>query len=279
MCDVRGITRDYFKAMRIPLLRGRIFTAEDRADDAVKKVIVNEAAVRTYWPNEDPIGKRITMPWGSDLKGEIIGVVGDVRVLKLDVAARTQIYWYLPQFPTSFMTYTVRTTSDPMAIVSAVRGRVAEVDADLQIARLRPMDEVLGESVRQERFTTLLLGMFAGLALLLAGVGLYGVISYSVMQRSREMGIRMALGARPGDVSRLVVREGMVLALAGVGTGLVAAFGLARFLASLLFGISSRDLVTFASVAGLLAGVALLATWIPARRATRVDPMVALRYE
>ena len=210
----------------------------------------------------------------------LVGVVSEVRSAKLEADThKPMLYWYLPQFPNSFMTIVARTNGHPNALIPNVRAQVNSIDPTIPVSNFHTMEDVVGMSVREPRFTTVLLAVFAGLALALAAIGLYGVISYSVTQRQHELGIRMALGARMGDVSRMVVREGMRLALMGAAAGLVLAFVLVRFLQSLVFGVSTWDALTFAAVAALVCLVALLASYLPARRATRVDPMVALRHE
>lgn len=281
VADVRTITPDYFRAMGIAILRGRTFDpSQDRADDKIKKVVVSKATVDTYWPDQDPIGKAIHMEWDRMLQAEVVGVVADVKSTQLDSTARKpMLYWYVPQFPNGFMTLVARTSTDPVSIVSTAKAQLQSVDPSIPVANVRTMEDVVGESVREPRFTTILLGIFAGLALLLAAVGLYGVISYSVTQRQHELGIRIALGAQPGEVWRMVIGEGMTLAMVGVAIGFVAALFLVRFLSALVFGVSTHDAVTFAIVPLVICAAAALACFFPARRATKVDPMVALRYE
>ncbi|MFY9574022.1 MAG: FtsX-like permease family protein [Blastocatellia bacterium] len=210
---------------------------------------------------------------------EIAGIVGDVKHVGLDSRSKAEIYVTYLTDPWPFMTAVVRTTADPKTMTDAMRGEVWTVDKDLPIPDIKTMDQLLAESVAGRRFNTLVLGVFAGVALVLAAVGIYGVMSYSVSQRTNEIGIRMALGATQGDVLRLVVAQGMKLVLIGLGIGLGGAFALTRVLASLLFAVDSTDPATFVTISALLAGVALGACFVPARRATRVDPMVALRYE
>jgi putative ABC transport system permease protein len=281
VCDVRAITPDYFRVMGIAMLRGRTFDpSQDHADDPVKKIVVNQATVDMYWPGQDPIGKTIHMEWGPVLKAEVVGVVADIRPLKLESATHNpMLYWYVPQFSTGFMTLVARTSGDPKALIGSVKSQIQSIDSTIPVANIRTMEDVVGESIREPRFTTTLLGIFAALALVLAGIGLYGVISYSVTQRQHELGIRMALGARPADVWFMVIREGMMLTLTGTAVGLVVALSLAQYLSTLVYGVSTHDAMTFGLVPIVVCAVAALACYIPARRATKVDPMVALRYE
>jgi putative ABC transport system permease protein len=220
------------------------------------------------------------MEWYKMLQAEVVGVVADTTTAKLDTVNRKpMLYWYVPQFPNGFMTIVARTDGDPKALVASVKSQVQSIDPTIPVAKVRTMEDVVGEAVREPRFTTVLLGIFAGLALLLAAIGLYGVISYSVTQRKHELGIRMALGARPQDVARMVLTEGMTLALAGAAIGFVASLFLARFLSTMVYGVSTHDAVTFGIVPLIVCAFAALACYIPARRATKVDPMIALRYE
>ena len=279
--DVRGITEDYFRAMGISLLRGRTFDPSlDRAEDPVKKVIINGKAAERLWPGQDPIGKTITMEWLGTMHAQVIGVVNDVRLVYLNQANdRTTLYWYMPQFPSGQMSIVARTATDPKSMLSAIKSQVATADPEVPVARLRTMNEVIGRSVREPRFSTVLLGIFAALALVLAAVGLYGVISYSVTQRKHELGVRMALGAQPSRVARMVLGEGLALSLGGAAIGFLVALFVVRLLSTMLFGVSTHDVVTFAVVPVIVCAVAALACYIPARRATKIDPLVALRYE
>ncbi|MBA3248612.1 MAG: ABC transporter permease, partial [Pyrinomonadaceae bacterium] len=278
--DGRVATPDYLPTMQIPLLRGRHFTERDNAD-ARQVAIIDETLARVYFPGEDPVGKRVTFE-GTDenpIWREIVGVVGAIRHRGLDAELKAQLYYPHAQSTAAGLSVVVRAANDPASLTSAVRGAVRAVDKDQPVYGVRTMDEVLNNSVAQKRFSMFLLAIFASVALVLAAVGIYGVMAYTVSARTNEMGIRIALGARSIDILRLVVGQGMILALAGVGVGLVAALVVTRVMSSLLYGISATDPLTFAAIALLLTGVALLACYVPARRATKVDPMVALRYE
>ena len=276
--DVRVIASEYFSSMGIRLVRGRTFETGTAAD-AQDKVIVNEAMARAHWPNDDPIGKRIKVSWGDNREDEIIGVVGDVHMAGLDARPRPAIYWPHARNGDGSMTLTVRAASATGPVVSAARGILNGLDPSLALADIRTMDEVVSRSVAQRRLTMTMLATFAGAALLLAAVGIYGVIAYSETQRTQEIGIRVALGAQRGDVLRMVVGQAAMLALIGIAVGTAGAVVLTRWMAGLLFGVQPFDPATFLAVAGLLGAVALLASYLPGRRATRVDPVVALRGE
>jgi putative ABC transport system permease protein len=279
IADIRIVDANYFRTLSIPLRAGRLFAEGDGAE-APRVMVINEEMSRRHWPNENPIGRRVTMKdWGPPLTGEIVGVVGDVKADGLDSSTRPMIYWPYPQFPGVFNSLVIRAEGDPMNIVAAVKSGVWSVDREQPLSGVRPMEDVIAGSIAPRRFNMLLLGIFAALALMLAAVGIYGVISYTVAQRTREIGVRMALGARRADVIKLVVRQGMSLALAGIGAGLAASFALTRLMANLLFGVGPSDPLTFGVIASLLGSVALLACYLPARRATKVDPLVALRSE
>jgi putative ABC transport system permease protein len=270
---------NYFRAMQIPLKRGRLFTDQEAAEMR-HVVVINEAFARQHFPNEDPLGKRVTIYMKDDNRPcEIVGVVGDSKHMNLDAEVRPMSYWPHPELAVSGMTLVIRTRGDAAAITSAARNVIRALDPEQPVADVRSMESLIGTSVARARFNTLLLTIFALVALLLAGVGIYGVMAYSVAQRTREIGVRMALGARARDALLLVVRRGMALALAGVAVGMAASFALTRLMETLLFDVSATDLLTFAGVPLLLMFVALLACLIPARRAAKVDPMVALRYE
>jgi putative ABC transport system permease protein len=268
----------YLQALDIPLLRGRDFTDRD-TDAAPGVVLLNQAMVRRYWPDEDPLGKQITTDGKTFFS--IVGVVGNVHQLGQASEASPEFYLSYLQDPVDwpYRTLIVRSAGDPVKLAGLVEQAVWSVNKDQPVSHVRTMEQVLSESVAQPRIFTLLMGVFAALALALASVGIYGVVSYSVSQRTHEVGVRMALGAERIDVLRLVVGQGMSLTGIGLGIGLGGAVALTRFLSSFLFGVHPTDFITFAAVALTLAGVALLATYIPARRAMKVDPMVALRYE
>jgi putative ABC transport system permease protein len=280
--SVRVITEDYFRTMQIPLLQGREFKEQDSAD-STQVIIVNESLARQFFPGENPIGKHIRPGISTDDKParmrEIVGVVGDVKYKDLKSEWTPESYIPYAQLPFGSMTIVARAASDTYSLAKPIAESVRSVDQDVPAYEPKTVEDYLNGTVAIPRFNTFLLAMFAGLALLLTAVGLYGVISYSVAQRTHEIGIRLALGAQPNDMLRLVIGQGLQLALTGVGLGLVAALMSTRFLASLLFGVTSSDPVSFAGVIFLLLAVVMLACYIPARRATQVDPMVALRYE
>ena len=274
---VRQITPDYLQTMRIPLLRGRTFSAQDIA--GVKPVVmINQTVAQKYFAAQDPIGKHLANS-RDKIEMEIVGVVGDVRFTGLNTPYIPEMYMPQAQNPAATMMLVVRSTSSPQPLIAAIRQKTAEIDPDLPFSNVASMSDVVSASVAQPRLTTQFTGFFAALALLLTAVGIYGVLAYSVTQRIHEMGIRMALGASRGEILKLVVGQGMKLVLSGLVLGLVVSLGLTRLLASLLFGTSARDPLTFAAVTLLLIVVALLAAYIPARRAAMVDPIVALRYE
>ncbi|MFY9607443.1 MAG: ABC transporter permease [Blastocatellia bacterium] len=277
VAEFRQVTPDYFRAIGIPLLRGRPLTDAD-SSKIPENVLINETFARLYFGDEDPVGKRVSAVDGKP--HEIIGVVGDARQWGLDRDASAEIYFSFSQISLrQEVSLVVRAESDPSIIAGSVRNAIAEVTRDAPVTRVRTMMQVLADSTAQQRFNMILMTIFAGVALVMASIGLYGVISYSVGQRTHEIGIRMALGASRGSVLNLVLRNGMSLALVGVVVGVGAALGLTRLMASLLYGVSPSDTFTFALIALILIGVALVACFIPARRATKVDPMIALRYE
>jgi len=280
------VSPGYFDAMGIQLKRGRVFTPQDTPDTPL--VMIIDEALAQYFQNEDPIGKQISQSREGSPKYEIIGVVGHVEQdsLESQTVRTPQFYLAFNQIPPDRLPGYVRrinllsrTNVDPSSLTSAVRDQIAALNKDQAIFNVRTMEEIVGQSVAPRRFSMMLLSVFALFALALASIGIYGVMSYAVTQRTREIGLRMTLGAQRGNVLRLVIGDGMKLTLAGVLLGVVAAFALTRTIKSLLFGVSATDPVTFISIALLLLLVALLACWIPARRATKVDPMIALRYE
>jgi len=272
-----AISHDFFNAMGISLLQGRGFTEQETKGEEKKTVIINESFARTYFPGEEPLGNRLIIDMGRPATCEIIGVTQDIKQFSL--LGEPIPTMYLPNINVGRSNLVVRASGDPLALTSAIRGAVQSIDKDQPIANVATMEEILSRSVGEPRFRTLLLGVFAALALVLAAIGIYGVMSYTVARRTHEIGIRMALGARPKDTLMLIVGQGLGLALIGVGVGLAGAFGLTQLLSSLLFGVSPTDLSTFVVIALLLTGVAAVACYIPARRATRVDPMLALRCE
>jgi putative ABC transport system permease protein len=267
--------------MGTPLLKGRPFTEAD-GPDSQKVVIINDAFARRFFATEDPIGKRMNYGDAPDEKQNpwrtIVGVMADTRRNGFEREPRPESYLPLQQRPSGWTTYVIRTSSpDPTALVPAVRRAVREIDPDQPIYGIRTMEQVMAETTAQRRLNTILLGVFAGLALVLAATGIFGVMNYSVTQRTHEIGIRMALGAQRGDVLRMVVGQGMLLTVLGVAAGLIGAYGLTRLLAHMLYGVSATDPMVFTAVAFLLGLVATCACYVPAMRASRVHPMVALR--
>jgi putative ABC transport system permease protein len=275
--SIQTFTPGYVETLHVPLLRGRAFEEHDGAQDR-RVALVNDALRKRYWPAEDPIGKRIWLGRQAD-PVEVVGVLGDVRNVNLAADPLPEIYLPYAQLPWAFMNLIVRTEGDPQAFASAVRGRIAAVDRDQPITRVRSMDEVLDAAAAQPRFTTSLLGALAGLALLLAMAGVYGTVARSVADRTAEVGIRVALGAEPGDILALMLRRGLAIVLAGVALGLAASLALTRLLTSQLYHVSTTDPLAFAAGAAVFVVVAVAASYLPARAAMRVDPVVALRAE
>jgi putative ABC transport system permease protein len=292
------VTPDYFRAMNIPLLRGRYFTDQDdrsflagkdmskleegeRFVAGVNSIIIDEEFARRHWPNEDAVGKRIKM--GADETPRFLTVVGVVGRVKMEGLSqdsnRVQGYFPFWQLPFNGMTVIVKATGDPNQLIASAREQVKQLDPDQPIYNIKTMDEIRSESVAGERLNLTLFSIFAGIALVLAVVGIYGVMSYTVTQRTHEIGIRMAIGAQQRDVFKMVLGQGMMLALIGIAIGLVGAFALTRLMASMLFGVTATDPATFAAIAVLLTAVALMACYLPGRRATKVDPVISLRYE
>jgi putative ABC transport system permease protein len=277
----RAVGPGYFSTMGIKILQGRDFNEQDKSD-SVQVVVISEKTARHYWPGENAIGKRLK-PGLTTSEGpwyEVIGVVKDTRQNDFVAPPKMQMYFVHSQInfaaPNALV---VRTRVDPLSLATSVRNAVWSIDKDQPVSNIRSMEEIISKAVARQRFSTLLLGVFAGLALILAAVGIYGVMSYSVAQRTREIGIRMAIGAQRTDVLMLTVSQGLRLVLIGVMVGLAAAVMLTRVMSSLLFGVSATDPVTFATIALVFMTAALLASYIPALRASKVDPMVALRYE
>jgi putative ABC transport system permease protein len=280
--ETRSVLGDYFRTMQIPLRLGRDFAPQDFADKAPLVGIANDAMVKQYFANEDPLGKRIR--WARDPEVHwitIVGVAGDVKHFGLDLPEQPALYSPYTQINPwkRWMTVVARTQSSPEAMAQAVKQEIWKVDSQLPITDVKTMNEVSAASFAARRFNMLLLAIFAGLALVLGAVGIYGVMSYAVTQRTQEIGIRMALGARATDVLTLIIKNGLALTLLGVGIGVAGAFALTRLLTTLLFGVTPTDKPTFVAVSLVLIVVALLACYLPARRATKVDPLEALRYE
>jgi putative ABC transport system permease protein len=273
-----SMTPDYLRTMRIGLLRGRGFTEQDDAN-APLVVLISQSAARRFWPNEDPLGRRVRLGGGEGRLRTIVGVVPDVLHQGLEDGPDIQAYVPHAQWVDASLRLAVRTAADPTSVLAAIRREVKTVDPNLSLSQIFTMEQLVARTTAQRRFTLLLAGVFAALSLLLAGLGIYSVIACSVAQRTRELGIRLALGAQTRDVLRLVIRQGMRLALIGTSFGLLGAWSVMRLMKSLLFGVSATDPLTFAAIALLLVSVALLACWIPARRATKVDPIIALRCE
>jgi putative ABC transport system permease protein len=293
---LRVVSEDYFRTLRIPLRRGRVFSEADRRvavpliryyekqpypahfndPQAAPAVVINETMARIYWPNEDPLGKRlriIASPWIT-----VVGVVGDVHHNTLDKPADPEMFLSDLQEPSANLAVLVRTSNDPLQLAAAAREQVKLIDKD-QPVTINTMDDVFSSSVAGQRFNTLLLGAFASLSLMLAMIGVFSVINYSVTQRTREIGIRLALGAPRGNIFKLIVGKGLALAVIGVVLGSLGALGMTRLITGLLFDVSPTDASTFATVSVLMTAVAGLACYLPARRATKVDPLIALRYE
>ncbi len=278
--DERIASGHYFEAMQIPLLKGRLFNDQDTADSP-HVIVVDEFMAQQLWPNQDPLGKRVSFGELST-KPEwttVIGVVGRIKQDTLDSDSRIALYMTQNQFISRAMNIVLRTNTDPASLATGVNHELHELDRELPVYRVLTMDQRIAGSLARRRFSTILLGVFAGLALALATIGIYGVMAYLVNQGTRELGIRMALGATEHAILRLIVTQGLKLALFGVGVGVIAAFALGRLVSGLLFGVAATDPLTFAAIAVLLVLVSLLASYIPARRAARIDPMISLRSE
>jgi putative ABC transport system permease protein len=277
---ITPVSANYFETMGMRLLKGRAFNSADRADSA-NVAVINETLARRIWPGEDPLGKRLKQGWPESQNPwrEVVGVVADVKLNGVERDTPMETYLPLAQSPLPFFGLVVRTAGDPLQLAATVERTIHSIDKDLPVFGIRSMDQLLGNSLAQRKLTLTLLVSFAALALLLAAVGIYGVISYSVRQRTHELGIRLALGAQAADVLKLILAQGLRLVLLGVGIGWLAGWALTRWMETLLFGVRAADPLTFVGVALLLLLVAWLACFIPAQRATRVDPLVALRCE
>jgi putative ABC transport system permease protein len=274
--DQRVASTDYFRVMKIPLLKGRYFDDHDTSDGQ-QVAIIDEQFAQRFWPRDNPIGKHL---WFDPKKPlTIAGVVGMVKQYGLENGSKIVVYFPHQQGPANGVYLVARTSSNPADLANAMVREIHAVDAGVPVYDIRTMQERLYDSLARQRFATAMLGAFAAFALLLAAVGVYGVISYLVTQSTHDIGLRLALGAQPGQILGLVLRQGMALAAAGIVAGLIGAAALTRVMASLLFGVSATDALTFGLVAAILAAVVCVATLIPARRATGVDPMVALREE
>jgi putative ABC transport system permease protein len=271
------VTGDYFQTMQIPLKSGRLFTDQDNSQTP-KVVIISERMARELWPNENPIGRSLQVWRDEKFSREVVGVVGDTKVDSVDKDTENQLYVpYLQDSGWSSLTLVVRTTGEAGAFAGSVRGAISAVDKDIPTYNLRTMNDVVSLTAAPRRVPMLLLSAFAGVAMLLAMLGIYGVTSYYVTQRTHEIGVRMALGAQIGDVLKLVLRRAMVFAAIGIGIGIAGAFALTRYMTTLLFGVKPIDIITFVAVAIALAIVVLVACLIPARRAAKIDPLEALR--
>jgi predicted permease len=278
--QMQTITPGYFQTLGIALRRGRAFNDTDKPDSGGTPLIINESLARLFWPayprGQDPVGQHILI--GNGKSGcEIVGVVADVHERGLDASAMPELYLPLADNPVQTAALVVRTKGDPHRFVNSVRAQVAAIDRDQAVSNVKTMDEMIESSVGQRRLTLVLLGSFAGTAFLLAIIGIYGVVSYSVAQRTKEMGIRRALGAQRGDILRLILGQGLGLALGGVAIGVAGAFALTRVMTTLLFHVDATDPATFVSIPLVFVAVALVASYIPARRATRIEPLIALR--
>jgi putative ABC transport system permease protein len=274
------VTPDYFKAMGISLVRGRFFQVSD-SDGAPPVAIVDENLAKTFWPNQDPIGRRLHSggPGSSVQWTTVVGVVRNVRNLTLESRSRVEVYWPENQKPYSGMTLAIRASGNPMLLAPTIQRQVSAIDPDLPVYHIRTMTEVMGDSLQRRRLALILLTAFAGLALLLASIGIYGVTSYGIAQRQAEIGLRMALGADRGQVLSMMIRNGLATVAIGLGLGLILALILTRLISGLLFAVQASDPLALGGAALLLITAALLAIFIPARRATKVNPMVALRCE
>jgi putative ABC transport system permease protein len=274
---VNTATANYFETVGIPFIKGRLFGDQDQANTQ-PVLIINQTMARRFWPNQDPLGRQIKSA-EDGTTGTVVGVVGDAKHYWLEEESKPQMYAAYSQQPGLFATVVIRTTVEPLSLSESIRQAIWKVDADQPMWKIRTVEFLVNRSTADRKFLMALMGIFATLALVLTMIGLYGVVSYLVNQRTQEIGIRMALGAQMRDIMRMVLKQGMVLVLTGVALGLGAAWLLTRLMSRLLYQVSATDPLTFAAIALLLTTVALLACYIPARRATKVDPLVALRYE
>jgi len=276
---VRGVDPGFFETMKVPLLQGRQLTASDITDRS-QVVVISQAMAKRFWGRENPIGKRLTLTFFPEKSREVVGVVGDIKQDGLNVVDPVATL-YLPraQYPSPYLTLVVRAASRSEGLIVSIANAVHQVDREQPVLDVVSMDDILVNSLSRQQFNMLLLAAFSGLALLLAAIGIYSVLAYSVRRRVREIGVRMALGAQRGDILRMILGQGTKLAFIGTGIGIAGALALTRLLSSQLFGVTATDPITFVSVSALIIVVALLACYIPARRATKVDPLVALRYE
>jgi putative ABC transport system permease protein len=283
VAEIAGVSPDYFPLLRTPLLRGRAFTEAD--DSKGQRVaLANETLARKYWPGGDAVGQHIQFTGVGPRSPNtswitIVGVVGDIKSDGMDVVTGPRIYLPVNQSPSYGIVVYLRTNADPGALGDIVRREVQSVDPSIPVFGVRTMDELVAKYLAQRKFALELLGVFAGVALLLASIGIYGVMAYTFSRRTNEIGIRMAMGAQRGDIFKIAVAEGALIVAFGLSAGLASSLVLTRFLQTMLFGVNPTDPFTFAAISGLLAAVAMAACFVPARRATRVDPLVALRHE
>jgi predicted permease len=277
LTQLDDITPSFFETLRIPLIRGRVFNDSDR-QNTVQVAVINEAMVKQFWPNADPLGQRFHF-FGEPALREVVGVVRNTVVNQIGEEPQPVVYLPITQDYSPAVTLQVRTTGRPEGVIGTVRGQLQSLDTNMAITNVQTIQEIMRQGLWAPRMGAGLLTVFGGLALILAAVGVYGVLSYSVSQQTREIGIRMSLGAQQSQVLRLVIGQGIRLAVAGLVLGLLAAWGLMRVLSSLLFGVSAHDPITFGGISLVLVSAAILACYIPARRATKVDPIIALRYE
>jgi putative ABC transport system permease protein len=278
--NIRTVSDDYFTALGVPVLAGRAFDSRD-TQNGQSVVIIGKTIADRVFAGRDPIGRKLRYSSFQANGDLVVGVVGDVKITGLDEAIRPVLYYPFRQSSSTFQNLVVRTDGDPNVLAGAIRNEIRNLEPDAAILNVRTMDDMIAQTPASfmRRFPALLISIFAGVALLLASIGIYGVVSYSVSQQTHYIGVRMALGASPADILKMVLKQGLLLALLGVGIGVLAALGLMRLLSTLLYQVSTNDVTTFATVTGALFVVALLACYLPARRATKVDPLVALRYE